>query len=284
MLDLNYVDFIRDIGRHFSVNRMLAAECFKQRLETGLSFLEFNYMMMQGYDFLELYRRYNCKMQFGGDDQWSNILAGVDLVRRMEQQQVYGMTFALLTTSEGKKMGKTQKGALWLDADKTSPYEFYQYWRNVEDADVRTCLSMLTFLPMEEVEELSSLKDAEINRAKEILAYEVTKLVHGEEEAKKAQDAARALFAGKGSMDDVPKTVMPAEKFEGEGVGIVTLIAEVKLVPSKGEGFRTIEQGGLSINGQRVTDKNLMVTKDMFEDGKLLLKRGKKTFHLIELE
>jgi tyrosyl-tRNA synthetase len=194
------------------------------------------------------------------------------------------MTFALLTTSEGKKMGKTQKGALWLDADKTSPYEFYQYWRNVEDADVRTCLSMLTFLPMEEVEELSSLKDAEINRAKEILAYEVTKLVHGEEEAKKAQDAARALFAGKGSMDDVPKTVMPAEKFEGEGVGIVTLIAEVKLVPSKGEGFRTIEQGGLSINGQRVTDKNLMVTKDMFEDGKLLLKRGKKTFHLIELE
>jgi tyrosyl-tRNA synthetase len=284
LLDLNYVDFIRDIGRHFSVNRMLAAECFKQRLETGLSFLEFNYMLMQGYDFLELYRRYNCKMQFGGDDQWSNILAGVDLVRRKEQQQVYGMTFALLTTSEGKKMGKTQKGALWLDADKTSPYEFYQYWRNVEDADVRTCLSMLTFLPMEEVEELSSLKDAEINRAKEILAYEVTKLVHGEEEAKKAQDAARALFAGKGSMDDVPKTVMPAEKFEGEGVGIVTLIAEVKLVPSKGEGFRTIEQGGLSINGQRVTDKNLMVTKDMFEDGKLLLKRGKKTFHLIELE
>ena len=284
MLDLKYVDYIRDIGRHFSVNRMLAAECFKQRLETGLSFLEFNYMLMQGYDFLELYRRYNCKMQFGGDDQWSNILAGVDLVRRKEQQQVYGMTFALLTTSEGKKMGKTQKGALWLDADKTSPYEFYQYWRNVEDADVRTCLSMLTFLPMEEVEELSSLKDAEINRAKEILAYEVTKLVHGEEEAKKAQDAARALFAGKGSMDDVPKTVMPAEKFEGEGVGIVTLIAEVKLVPSKGEGFRTIEQGGLSINGQRVTDKNLMVTKDMFEDGKLLLKRGKKTFHLIELE
>jgi tyrosyl-tRNA synthetase len=284
LLDLKYVDFIRDIGKHFSVNRMLTAECFKQRLETGLSFLEFNYMLMQSYDFLELYRRYNCKMQFGGDDQWSNILGGVDLVRREEQQQVYGMTFALLTTSEGKKMGKTQKGALWLDANKTSPYEFYQYWRNIEDADVRTCLSMLTFLPMEEVEELSSLKDAEINRAKEILAFEVTKLVHGEEEAQKAQDAARALFAGKGSMDDVPKTVMPAEKFDGEGVGIVTLIAEVKLVPSKGEGFRTIQQGGLSIDGERVTDTKLMVTGDMFTDGKLLLKKGKKTFHLIELE
>lgn len=181
-------------------------------------------------------------------------------------------------------MGKTQKGALWLDAAKTSPYEFYQYWRNVEDADVRTCLSMLTFLPMEEVEELSSLKDAEINRAKEVLAFEVTKLVHGEEEAQKAQDAARALFAGQGSMDDVPKTVMPAEKFEGEGVGIVTLMAEIKLVPSKGEGFRTIEQGGLSVNGERVTDTKLMVTKDMFTDGQLLLKKGKKTFHLIELK
>ena len=284
LLDLKYVDFIRDIGRHFSVNRMLTAECFKQRLETGLSFLEFNYMLMQGYDFLELYRRYNCKMEFGGDDQWSNILAGVDLVRREEQEQVFGMTFALLTTSEGKKMGKTQKGALWLDAEKTTPYEFYQYWRNVEDADVRTCLSMLTFLPMEEVEELSSLKDAKINRAKEILAFEVTKLVHGEEEANKAQDAARALFAGGGSMDDVPKTVMSAEKFDGEGVGIVTLMAEIKLVPSKGEGFRTIQQGGLSIDGEKVKDTKLMVTKDMFTDGQLLLKKGKKTFHLIELK
>jgi len=263
---------------------MLTAECFKQRLETGLSFLEFNYMLMQGYDFLELYRRYNCKMEFGGDDQWSNILAGVDLVRREEQEQVFGMTFALLTTSEGKKMGKTQKGALWLDAEKTTPYEFYQYWRNVEDADVRTCLSMLTFLPMEEVEELSSLKDAKINRAKEILAFEVTKLVHGEEEANKAQDAARALFAGGGSMDDVPKTVMSAEKFDGEGVGIVTLMAEIKLVPSKGEGFRTIQQGGLSIDGEKVKDTKLMVTKDMFTDGQLLLKKGKKTFHLIELK
>jgi len=283
LLNLNYVDFIRDIGRHFSVNRMLTAECYKQRLEEGLTFLEFNYMLMQSYDFLELYRKYNCKMQFGGDDQWSNILGGVDLIRREEQAQVYGMTFALLTTSEGKKMGKTQKGALWLDADKTSPYEFYQYWRNVEDADVRTCLSMLTFLPMDEVERLSSLKDAEINHAKEVLAFEVTKLIHGEEEALKAQEAARALFAGQGSMDDVPKTVIPAAEFEGEGMGIVTLIARVKLVPSRSEGFRTIEQGGLSIEGEKVTDSKLMVTKSMFKDGKLLLKKGKKTFHMIEL-
>jgi len=283
LLELNYVDFIRNIGKHFSVNRMLTAECFKQRMENGLSFLEFNYMLMQAYDFLELYRRHNCKMQFGGDDQWSNIIAGVDLVRREEGAQVYGMTFALLLTSEGKKMGKTQKGALWLDPEKTSPYEFYQYWRNVEDADVRTCLSMLTFLPMDEVERLSSLKDAEINKAKEILAYEVTKLVHGEVEAKKAQEASRALFAGGGSMENVPKTRMPASEFEGEGKGVVNLIAELKLVSSKSDGFRTIEQGGLTINDVKVTDAKLMITKDMFQDGKILIKKGKKTFHLVEL-
>lgn len=283
LLDLNYVNFIRTIGRHFSVNRMLTAECFKQRLETGLSFLEFNYMLMQSYDFLELHRRYNCKMQFGGDDQWSNILGGVDLVRREMGDQVYGMTFALLLTSEGKKMGKTQKGALWLDPSKTTPYEFYQYWRNVEDADVRTCLSMLTFLPMDEVERLSALKDAEINKAKEVLAFEVTKMVHGEEEAAKAQDAARALFAGGGDMDNVPKTQIPADRFEGEGMGIVSLIAELKLVTSKGDGFRTIEQGGLTIDDEKITDTKLMVTKDMFKDGKILIKKGKKTFHLVEL-
>jgi tyrosyl-tRNA synthetase len=283
LLELNYVQFIRDIGRHFSVNRMLTAECYKQRLETGLTFLEFNYMLMQSYDFLELYRRHKCKMQFGGDDQWSNILGGVDLVRREEAAQVYGMTFALLTTSEGKKMGKTQKGALWLDSTKTSPYEFYQYWRNVEDADVKTCLSLLTFLPMEEVERLSSFKDAEINRAKEILAYEVTQLVHGEEEAAKAQEAAKALFAGGGSLDDVPKTQIPSSEFSGDGMGIVTLMTKVKLVSSNGEGFRTIEQGGLSIDGEKVTDAKLMVTVDHFHDGKLLLKKGKKTFHMIEL-
>lgn len=283
LLDLKYVDFIRDIGRHFSVNRMLTAECFKQRLETGLTFLEFNYMLMQSYDFLELHRRYGCKMQFGGDDQWSNILSGIDLVRREMSDQVYGMTFKLLTTSEGKKMGKTQKGALWLDAEKTSPYEFYQYWRNVEDADVENCLSMLTFLPMDEVRRLSSLEGAEINQAKEILAFEVTKLVHGEEEAQKAQDAARALFANGGSMDNVPKTQMPASSFEGEGMGIVSLIAQLKLVSSKSDGFRTIEQGGLTINDEKVTDTKLMVTKDMFRDGRILIKKGKKTFHLVEL-
>lgn len=283
LLDLNYVDFIRNIGRHFSVNRMLAAECFKQRLETGLSFLEFNYMLMQSYDFLELYRRYDCKMQFGGDDQWSNILGGVDLVRKEERAQVFGMTFALLTTSDGKKMGKTQKGALWLDAAKTSPYEFYQYWRNVEDADVKTCLSMLTFLPMEEVERLASLKDAELNHAKEILAYEVTLMIHGQEEADKAQAAAKALFSGEGSMEDVPRTQIPAQEFAGEGMGIISLIARVKLVASNGEGFRTIEQGGLTVNGKKITDGKLMITEDYFEDGTLLIKKGKKTFHMIEL-
>ena len=240
-------------------------------------------MLMQSYDFMVLARDLDCKMQFGGNDQWSNILGGVDLTRRELQKQVYGMTFALLTTSEGKKMGKTQKGALWLDREKTSPYEFYQYWRNVEDADVRTCLSMLTFLPMEEVETLSALKDAELNRAKEILAYEVTKLVHGEEEAEKAKEAARALFSGGGNLDDVPKTLIPASEFAGEGMGIVTLLARVKLVPSKGEGFRTIEQGGLTIDGEKVSDTKLMITTEFFKDGKLLLKKGKKTFHMIEL-
>lgn len=283
LLDLNYIQFIRDIGKHFSVNRMLTAECFKQRLETGLSFLEFNYMLMQSYDFLELHRRYQCKMQFGGDDQWSNILGGVDLVRREESQQVYGMTFALLTTSAGIKMGKTQAGALWLDPNKTSPYDFYQYWRNVEDADVNMCLRMLTFLPMEEVNRLSALEGSEINKAKEILAFEITKLVHGEEEATKAQDAARALFSGGGSMDNVPKTFMEQSNFEGEGMGVVTLMKEVGLVPSNGEGFRTIEQGGLTINDEKVTDKKMVVTLDTFKDGKLLLKKGKKTYHMVEI-
>jgi tyrosyl-tRNA synthetase len=288
LMKLNYLQFIRDIGKHFSVNRMLTAECFKQRLESGLSFLEFNYMIMQSYDFLELYRRYDCKMQFGGDDQWSNIINGVELVRREEGAQVFGMTFALLTTSEGIKMGKTQKGALWLDAEKTSPYEFYQYWRNVEDADVRTCLSMLTFLPMEKVESLSALEGAKINKAKEILAFEVTMLVHGEEEAIKAQEGAKAAFSGGlgasgAGMDNIPSTKMPAVDFEGEGLGIVSILYQLKLVPSKGEAFRTIEQGGLMIDDVKVTDAKLMVTREMFKDGKLLIKKGKKTFHMIEI-
>jgi tyrosyl-tRNA synthetase len=283
LLELNYVDFIRDIGRHFSVNNMLRAECFKQRLEKGLSFLEFNYMLMQSYDFLELSRRYDCKMQCGGNDQWSNIISGVDLVRREASKQVYGMTFSLLQTSEGIKMGKTMKGALWLDPGKTSPYEFYQYWRNVEDADVNNCLRMLTFLSMEEIAELSKLEGEQINKAKEVLAFEVTKLVHGEEEATKAQDGARAAFSGGGNMDNIPKTEVPASEFDGEGIGIVTLIHKVGLVPSKGEGFRTIEQGGLLVADVKVTDTKMMITKDNFEDGKLIIKKGKKTFHMIEL-
>ncbi|MGL4485167.1 MAG: tyrosine--tRNA ligase [Anaerovoracaceae bacterium] len=290
LLDLNYVDFLRDYGSSFSVNNMLRAECYKQRLEKGLSFLEFNYMIMQSYDFLELYKRYNCKMQFGGNDQWSNILGGVDLVRRKEQAQVYGMTFSLLTTSEGVKMGKTQKGALWLDAEKTSPYEFYQYWRNVQDADVRKCLSMLTFLPMEEVERLSNLKDAEINKAKEVLAFEVTKLVHGEEEAKKAEEGARAAFgspgdlaSGEANYNNIPKTEMSKELFDGEGMGIVNLIRELGIVPSNGEGFRTIKQGGLTVAGKKITDPKQQITLADFEEEKLLIQKGKKTFHLVEL-
>lgn len=284
LLPLNYIEFIRDIGRHFSVNTMLRAECFKQRLEKGLSFLEFNYMLMQSYDFMVLARDLDCKMQFGGNDQWSNILGGVDLCRRELGKQVYGMTFSLLTTSEGSKMGKTQKGALWLDKEKTSPYEFYQYWRNVDDADVEKCLRMLTFLPMEEIAELSNLKDEKINYAKEVLAYEVTKLVHGEDEAQKAQEAARALFTGGGNMADVPKTQMSPDSFEGEGIGVVALIADLGLVSSRGDGFRTIEQGGLSIEGKKITDAKLMITLDMFNEGKILIKRGKKTFHMVVLE
>ena len=285
LLALNYIEFVRDIGTYFSVNNMLRAECFKTRLEKegGLSFFEFNYMLMQSFDFMVMARDINCKMQFGGNDQWSNIINGVDLTRRKLDKKVYGMTFSLLTTSEGVKMGKTQKGALWLNADRTSPYEFFQYWRNVEDADVNKCLRMLTFLPMEEVERLSALEGAEINKAKEILAFEVTKLVHGEEEAKKALEGARAAFGGGGNMEHMPTTKRNVSDFEGEGVGIVTLIKELGLVPSNGEGFRTIEQGGLAIGGEKVTDKKLMVTKDMFEDGKLLIQKGKKTFHIVEL-
>ncbi len=280
---LNYVEFIREIGRHFSVNNMLRAECFKQRMEKGLSFLEFNYMLMQSYDFMVMARDIDCKMQFGGNDQWSNILGGIELTRKACDKQVYGMTFSLLTTSEGQKMGKTQKGALWLDAGKTSPYEFYQYWRNVADADVEKCLRMLTFLPMEEVRRLASLKDQEINKAKEVLAYEVTKLVHGETEAKKAQDGARAAFGGGGSMDSIPKVQKERKDFEGEGVGVVTFIKELGLVPSNREGFMTIEQGGLKLDGEKVTDKKMMVTAELFKDGKMLVEKGKKKKLVVEL-
>ena len=280
---INYVEFIREIGPHFSVNEMLRAECYKQRMEKGLSFLEFNYMLMQSYDFMVMARDFDVKMQFGGNDQWSNILGGTKLTKRACGKDVYGMTFALLTTSDGKKMGKTQKGALWLRAERTSPYEFFQYWRNVEDADVNKCLRMLTFLPMEEVERLSALPGAEINQAKEILAYEVTKLVHGEEEAQKALEGARAAFSGGGSTDNMPTTKMERALFEGEGIGVVTLIRQLGLVPSNGEGFRTIEQGGLTLGGVKVTDQKMKVTEALFEDGKLIIQKGKKTFHVVEL-
>ena len=278
--NVNYLEFMRDIGSKFSVNDMLRAECFKQRMEKGLSFLEFNYMLLQAYDFYCLARDINCKIEFGGNDQWSNILAGRDLARRiLGKDDYYGMTFALLTKSDGTKMGKSQAGALWLDAEKCSPYDFYQYWRNVEDADVEKCLRMLTFLPLEEIAELTAHKDERINHAKEVLAYEVTRLVHGDEEAAKAQEAARAAFSGGASAN------MPTVKIElpEEGLGIVALMKQTGLVPSNGEGFRTIEQGGLSINGEKVSDTKLLVTKDMFKDGPIILKKGKKTFLKVEI-
>lgn len=240
-------------------------------------------MLMQSYDFMVMARDFDCKMQFGGNDQWSNVLGGIELTRKACDKQVYGMTFSLLTTSEGKKMGKTQKGALWLNAEKTSPYEFYQYWRNVADADVEKCLRMLTFLPMDEVRKLAALEGQEINKAKEILAYEVTKLVHGEEEAKKAQEGARAAFGGGGSLDNIPKVQKARSDFEGEGIGVVTFIRDLGLVPSNREGFMTIEQGGLKLDGEKVTDKKMMVTVDTFKDGKLLVEKGKKKKLVVEL-
>lgn len=281
LLNLNYVEFLRDIGVHFSVNRMLTAECFKQRLERGLTFLEFNYMLMQGYDFLELNRRYGCVMQLGGDDQWSNIIAGVELIRKKEAKPAYGMTFTLLTNSEGKKMGKTEKGAVWLDPEKTSPYEFYQYWRNVDDADVEKCLALLTFLPMDEVRRLGGLKDKEINEAKKILAFEVTKLVHGEDEAKKAQQAAEALFGGGGDTSNIPTSTVPANMV---GLKLLDLLLSAGIIPSKGEGKRLIQQGGLYVNDEKITDIDIPASEDMFKDGKMLVRKGKKTYNQIVIE
>ena len=287
LLPLNYIEFVRKIGTHFNVNTMLRAECFKQRMEQGLSFFEFNYMLMQSYDFMVMARDFDVKMEFGGNDQWSNIIGGVDLARKEAGKKVYGMTFSLLTTSEGKKMGKTQKGALWLDADRTSPYEFFQYWRNVADADVNKCLRMLTFLPMDEVNRLSALEGAEINKAKEILAFEITKLVHGEEEANKAMEAARAAFSSGGpsgvAMADIPTTTINASEFGGEGKGLVNLLKQVGLVQSNSDGFRTIEQGGLSLNGNKILEKRYMVTSADFDDGVLVIKKGKKKYHKIEI-
>ena len=281
---LNYVEFVREVGTHFNVNNMLRADCYKQRIGDGLTFFELNYMLMQAYDFTVMARDFGLKMQFGGNDQWSNILAGKDLSRKWCGVDVEGMVFALLTNSEGKKMGKTQKGALWLSPERTSPYEFYQYLRNVGDADVNKCLRFLTFLPMEEVNRLSSLEGAEINKAKEVLAYEVTKLVHGEEEARKAQEGARAAFGGGGDAANIPTTEMAAADFDGDGKGLVSLIKELGLVPSNGEGFRTIEQGGLSVNGEKVTNPKMNVTADLFKDGELLIQKGKKKFHKVVIK
>lgn len=280
---LEYVPFIREIGSKFSVNRMLTAECFKQRLEKGLSFLEFNYMIMQAYDFLELERRFGCQMQLGGNDQWSNIIAGVDLVRRMDSKSVFGLTFKLLLTSEGTKMGKTAKGAIWIDPNKTSPYEMFQYLRNVEDADVENCLRLLTFLPMDEVKALSALEGSEINRAKEVLAFEFTKIVHGEEEAQKALDAARALFAGGGDSSSIPTTEFKRDKFDG-GVPILDLLMEIGLVPSKAEGKRLVQQNGLVVHDVVVSDFAQVITLSDFKEDALMIRKGKKVFHRIQLK
>ena len=281
LLKLNYVDFLREVGVHFSVNRMLTAECFKQRLEKGLSFLEFNYMLMQGYDFYVLNQKYNCKMELGGDDQWSNMIAGVELVRRKAQGQAMAMTCTLLTNSQGQKMGKTVGGALWLDPAKTSPFEFFQYWRNVDDADVEKCLRLLTFVPMDEIKKLAALEGAAINEAKKVLAFEVTKLIHGEEEAKKAQSAAESLFGAGGNMDNVPTV-----KIENEQVGslLLDILVAGKIIPSKAEGKRLVQQGGLSLNGEKVTDIKRTLNKEDFEDGVALIKRGKKNFNKIIIE
>ncbi|WP_213950633.1 tyrosine--tRNA ligase [Tepidanaerobacter syntrophicus] len=283
LLELKYIDFLREIGSHFSVNRMLAAECYKQRLESGLTFLEFNYMVMQSYDFLYLYRNYGCKLQMGGNDQWSNIISGADLIRRVEGGSAYGMTFTLLTTSEGIKMGKTQAGALWLDPEKVSPYDFYQYWRNVDDRDVEKCLKLLTFLPMEEIKRLSSLEGAEINKAKEVLAFEITSMIHGKEEAEKAQEAARALFKDGTDTSAVPYTEIDSQKF-AEGMDITELLLLTGLVSSKSEGRRLIQQGGIYIGESRVDDIGLKITmKDFDSDKTLLLRKGKKVYHMVKL-
>ena len=283
LMNLNYIDFLREIGSQFSVNRMLSAECFKQRLEKGLSFLEFNYMLMQAYDFLVLYRNLDCKMQFGGDDQWSNILAGVDLVRRKEQGQVFGMTFSLLTNSQGKKMGKTASGALWLDANKTSAYEFYQYWRNVEDEDVKKCLKMLTFLPIEEIEAMTCEKGENINKAKEVLAYEVTKLVHGEEVAKNTETAVKAAFSGEGDLVNLPTTVITKDEAKS-GIGLIDLMKRAELISSNSEGFRLVKQGGVSIGDVKVEDGKRIITEGDFSDNSLVIKKGKKVYHRIVIE
>lgn len=276
LMSLNYVDFLREIGPHFSVNRMLTAECYKQRMEKGLTFLEFNYMIMQSYDFYELFQKYGCNMQFGGDDQWSNMLGGTELIRRKLGKDAYAMTITLLLNSEGKKMGKTQNGAVWLDPNRTSPYEFYQYWRNVADADVLKCLRLLTFLPIEQIDEMDHWEGSRLNEAKEILAYELTNLVHGEEEAKKAQDAARALF-GAGGTEGMPEAVLSLEDLADGSIDILTLLCKAELVPSKSEARRAVEQGGVTANGEKISDIKVVFREEQLREG-IVLRRGKKSF------
>ena len=284
LLDLNYVDVLREVGAHFSVNRMLSHECYKQRMERGLTFLEFNYMIMQSYDFFELFQKYGCNMQFGGDDQWANMLGGTELIRRKLGKNACAMTITLLLNSEGKKMGKTQSGAVWLDPNKTSPFDFYQYWRNVADADVLKCIRMLTFLPLEQIDEMDTWEGSQLNQAKEILAFELTKLVHGEEEAKKAQDAARALFAGGGNADNMPATNLTADDFNEEGkIGILDLMVKAELVTSKAEARRGVQQGGVTVNGDKVNDPFTTFTKDDFA-ADFVMKKGKKNFRKITVK
>ncbi len=280
---LNYLELLRDIAPHFSVNRMLAAECYKQRMEKGLTFLEFNYMILQAYDFYYLYQNYGCNMQFGGDDQWSNMLAGTELVRRKLGEDVYAMTINLLLNSEGKKMGKTASGAVWLDPNKTSPFDFYQYWRNVDDADVSKCLRMLTFLSLEEIAELEKLEGSQINKAKEVLAFELTKMVHGEEEAAKAQEGARALFSA-GSAEDMPTVTLTADDFTDDQIGILTLLVKADLAPSNAEARRNVQQGGVTFDGEKVTDPKIQISRDVFDTEGKVLKRGKKKFCKVIVE
>ena len=284
LTDLNYIEFIRDIGVHFSVNRMLTAECYKQRMEKGLSFLEFNYMIMQSYDFLELYKRYGCNMQFGGDDQWSNMLGGTELIRRKLGKDAYAMTITLLLNSEGKKMGKTQKGAVWLDPNKTSPFEFYQYWRNVADADVLKCLRMLTFLPLEQIDEMDKWEGSQLNQAKEILAYELTNLVHGEAEAEKAKEAAKALFAGGGNSENIPTVVLEDEQFTNGSIDILAILVAAGMAASRSEARRAVEQGGVTVKGEKVTDVKTAYGKEEIVAEKFMVKKGKKSFKKIEVK
>jgi len=278
LLDLNYMDVLREVGPHFSVNRMLAAECYKQRMEKGLTFLEFNYMIMQSFDFYTLFQKYGCNMQFGGDDQWSNMLGGTELIRRKLGKDAYAMTINLLLNSEGKKMGKTQSGAVWLDPDKTSPFDFYQYWRNVADADVLKCLRMLTFLPLEQIEEMNKWEGSQLNTAKEILAYELTKLVHGDDEAEKAQNGARALFSGSSTASDMPSVTIEEADLTDGAVDLISLLVKSGLVSSRSEGRRAIEQGGVSVNSEKVTDIKAAYTADQLSADEFILKRGKKKF------